>query len=63
MMVLGPAPCPIERIKTRFRWHVILKSMQSAPLTRLIRGLMTGVEVPSAGEMRLVVDRDPVSLL
>ena len=61
--VLGPAPCPIERIKTRFRWHVILKSMQSAPLTRLIRGLMGGVEVPSAGEMRLVVDRDPVSLL
>lgn len=61
--VLGPAPCPIERIKTRFRWHTILKSSRSAPLTRLIRGLMTGVEVPSAGEMRLVVDRDPVSLL
>ena len=61
--VLGPAPSPIERIKTRFRWHTILKSGQPAPLTRLIRGLMTGVDVPGAGEMRLVVDRDPVSLL
>jgi primosomal protein N' (replication factor Y) len=61
--VLGPAPCPIERIKTRFRWHAILKSSAPAPLTRLIRGLMSGVEVPAAGEMRLVVDRDPVSLL
>ncbi len=61
--VLGPAPCPIERIKMRYRWHVILKSGAPAPLTRLLRGLMTGVDVPSAGEMRLVADRDPVSLL
>ncbi|MBX7120158.1 MAG: primosomal protein N' [Gemmatimonadaceae bacterium] len=61
--VLGPAPCPIERIKTRFRWHAILKSGAPAPLTRLLRGLMTGVDVPAAHEMRLVVDRDPVSLL
>jgi primosomal protein N' (replication factor Y) len=61
--VLGPAPCPIERIKTRFRWHVILKSAAPAPLTRLLRGLMTGVDVPGTAELRLVVDRDPVSLL
>ncbi len=61
--VLGPAPCPIERIKTRYRWHVILKSVAPAPLTRLLRGLMTGVEVPAAHEMRLVADRDPVALL
>ena len=61
--VLGPAPCPIERIKERFRWHTILKSGLPGPLTRLIRGLMGGVDAPSAGEMRLVVDRDPVSLL
>lgn len=61
--VLGPAPSPIERIKTRYRWHVVLKSAAPAPLTRLLRGLMTGVEVPAAHELRLVVDRDPVSLL
>ena len=61
--VLGPAPCPVERIKTRFRWHAILKSGKPAPLTRLLRGLLRGVEVPRVGEMRLVVDRDPVSLL
>jgi primosomal protein N' (replication factor Y) len=61
--VLGPAPCPIERIKTRFRWHTVLKSAAPAPLTRLLRGLMTGVEVPAAHDIRLVADRDPVSLL
>ena len=61
--VLGPAPCPIERVKTRYRWHVILKSAQAAPLTRLLAGLVDGVEVPAAGAMRLAVDRDPVALL
>jgi len=61
--VLGPAPCPIERVKTRYRWHVILKSAQAAPLTRLLAGLVDGVEVPTAGAMRLAVDRDPVALL
>ena len=61
--VLGPAPCPIERVKARYRWHVILKSAQPAPLTRLLGGLVDGVEVPAAGALRLAVDRDPVALL
>ena len=61
--VLGPAPCPIERIKTRWRWHVVLKSASASALTRLLRGVMTGVEIPTVHDMRLVADRDPVSLL
>lgn len=61
--VLGPAPCPIERIQTRYRWHVILKSARPVPLTRLLRGLVEGVDVPTSGGIRLAVDRDPVALL
>lgn len=61
--LLGPAPCPLERIKNRWRWHVLLKSERQAPLTRLLRGLLTGVEVPARHDLRLVADRDPVSLL
>ncbi|MBX3133636.1 MAG: primosomal protein N' [Gemmatimonadaceae bacterium] len=61
--VLGPAPCPLERIKNRWRWHAVLKSAQPAALTRLLRGLMTGLDVPAQHDLRLVADRDPVSLL
>ena len=61
--LLGPAPCPLERIKNRWRWHVLLKSERQAPLTRLLRGLLTGIEVPAPHDLRLVADRDPVSLL
>ncbi|NIP84975.1 MAG: hypothetical protein GTO03_05215, partial [Planctomycetales bacterium] len=24
--LLGPAPCPIDRIRGRWRWHLLLKS-------------------------------------
>jgi primosomal protein N' (replication factor Y) len=63
LSILGPAPCPIDRIKTRWRWHTLIKSEAPAPLTRILRGLMRGMEVPAAHELRLVADRDPVSLL
>lgn len=64
LTVLGPAPSPLERIKNRWRWHVVIKSSTPAPLTRILRGLLTGVEVPSnAHDLRLVADRDPVTLL
>ena len=59
--VLGPAPCPIERIRRRWRWHVLLKARDAARLTRLVRYVSARAPVP--GGVRLVVDRDPVSLL
>jgi hypothetical protein len=42
---------------------VILKSARVGPLTRILRGLADGLEVPAAGGLRLAIDRDPVSLL
>ena len=59
--VLGPAPCPIERIRERWRWHLLIKAAEPGPLTRLVRYLVARAPVP--GGVRLVVDRDPVSLL
>ncbi|CAN5809333.1 primosomal protein N' [soil metagenome] len=58
--VLGPAPCPLARIKDRWRWHVLLKG-PSAVLGRIVR--YAARRLPSAGKTRVVIDRDPVSLL
>ncbi len=59
LTVLGPAPCPVARIKERWRYHVVLKGEPKA-LGRVVRAL-----APGAGgkEVRLAIDRDPVSLL
>jgi primosomal protein N' (replication factor Y) (superfamily II helicase) len=58
--VLGPAPCPLVRIKERWRWHVLLKGPSDA-LGRVVR--YASRRLKRDGKVRLVVDRDPVSLL
>ena len=61
--VVGPAPCPIERIKNRWRWHVLLKSAHPGELTRVSRYFMERFEVPTTAQLRVTLDRDPVALL
>ncbi len=61
--IVGPAPSPVERIKNRWRWHLLLKSEQPRDLTRVLRYLAERFEVPKAAQLRLTIDRDPVSLL
>ena len=61
--VVGPAPCPIERIKNRWRWHVLLKSAHPGELTRVSRYFMERFEVPTTAQLRITLDRDPVALL
>jgi primosomal protein N' (replication factor Y) len=61
--VVGAAPCPIDRIKRRWRWHFLLKSDHAGSLTRVTRYFLEHFEVPAAHDMRVVIDRDPVSLL
>jgi len=59
--VVGPAPCPIERIKTRWRWHVLIKSSHAGDIGRLGRYFAERFKAPSG--VRVTLDRDPVALL
>ncbi|MGI9140756.1 MAG: replication restart helicase PriA [Gemmatimonadaceae bacterium] len=62
--LVGPAPCPIERIKNRFRWHLLLKSSQPGTLTRALRFFAERYDPAMAtAQRRITIDRDPVSLL
>ncbi|MDQ6887576.1 MAG: primosomal protein N' [Gemmatimonadota bacterium] len=61
--VVGPAPCPIDRIKRRWRWHLLLKSEQPVRLTRLARYFLEHFEPGRRQELRIAFDRDPVTLL
>jgi primosomal protein N' (replication factor Y) len=58
--LLGPAPCPLARIKDRWRWHLLLKG-RSEVLGRVVR--YAAQRLSRAGDVRVVIDRDPVSLL
>jgi primosomal protein N' (replication factor Y) len=58
--LLGPAPCPLVRIKDRWRWHVLLKGPSEA-LGRVVR--YAARRLKREGSTRVVIDRDPASLL
>jgi primosomal protein N' (replication factor Y) (superfamily II helicase) len=58
--LLGPAPCPLTRIKARWRWHVLLKGPVEE-IGRVVRYAAPRLE--GRGKSRVVLDRDPVSLL
>jgi primosomal protein N' (replication factor Y) len=60
LTVLGPAPCPLARIKERWRWHVLLKG-EGPALGRVVR--YAARRLTQAGPVRVILDRDPVTLL
>jgi len=61
--VIGPAPCPVERVQQRWRWHLLLKSDRPQELSRVARYLVERFEVPHKFGLRMTLDRDPVALL
>lgn len=60
LTLLGPAPCPLTRIKARWRWHVLVKGPVEE-IGRVVRYAAPRLE--GRGTARVVLDRDPVSLL
>ncbi|HEX6911321.1 MAG TPA: primosomal protein N', partial [Longimicrobium sp.] len=62
--LVGPAPCPIDRIRARWRWHFILRSTSAKTLGKVARYFFERYSVPaSKAELRIALDRDPVALL
>ncbi|HEY2856664.1 MAG TPA: primosomal protein N' [Gemmatimonadaceae bacterium] len=63
VQIVGPAPCAVDRIKRRWRWHLLLKANNAGELTRMARYFAERFPVPKSGDLRVTIDRDPVALL
>ncbi len=64
VQIVGPAPCPIDKIRGRWRWHFLLRSGRARALGGIGRLLQYRYELRSGrAELRLLLDRDPVTLL
>ncbi|MGH7481479.1 MAG: replication restart helicase PriA, partial [Longimicrobiales bacterium] len=62
--MLGPAPCPIDRIRSRWRWHFLLRARSAGALGRVARAFHECYpQRASAADLRIAIDRDPVALL
>lgn len=61
--LIGPAPCAIDRVRGRWRWHLVLRSASARAIGVAGRLLQRYPLRPGRAELRLILDRDPVSLL
>jgi primosomal protein N' (replication factor Y) (superfamily II helicase) len=64
LRVLGPAPAPIERIKQRYRWQVMLKSRELRPMRAALAAMRAEVgPIAERDKVYLIIDIDPVRML
>ena len=59
--ILGPAPSPIEKLRNRYRWQLLLKGNQIGPLIGLARAVRD--TFTKARNVRLHIDVDPYNML
>jgi primosomal protein N' (replication factor Y) len=59
--MLGPAPAPIEKLRNRYRWQLLLKGKQSSTLLEFANHARS--LGPSTHSVRLHIDVDPYSML
>lgn len=61
VQILGPAPAPFERLRGRFRQHVLLKCENRGPIREVARVALE--EKPRWSSTRISLDIDPQNLL
>ncbi|MFH1548701.1 MAG: primosomal protein N' [Candidatus Omnitrophota bacterium] len=61
--LIGPGPCPIEKIRNKYRWRIIIKSQNSKKLEKLMQNLRESwAKIPHLQET-LSIDLDPVDMM
>jgi len=61
--LLGPTEAPIQRLKGRVRWMLLLKSTARPALRQVLLRLITEAEEMKLGRVRVTLDVDPISML
>jgi primosomal protein N' (replication factor Y) len=64
MRVLGPAPAPIERLRGRYRWQVVVRSTEAAGMRAALASMQAQLGGRDArGGVFVGIDLDPVNML
>ncbi len=64
MRVLGPAPAPIERLRGRYRWQVVVRSTEAAAMRAALASMQAQLGGRDArGGVFVGIDLDPVNML
>ena len=60
LTIAGPAPAPLERAETFYRYHIMLRSPAMSVLSRRLAVIVQAMTLPD--DVSLAVDIDPVNL-
>jgi primosomal protein N' (replication factor Y) len=63
VLVLGPAPAPLARLRGRYRFRVMMRSSDRAALRRAALAVARRASQEPRGAVRVAIDVDPVQLL
>ncbi|MFH0799155.1 MAG: primosomal protein N' [Pseudomonadota bacterium] len=63
IIILGPAPAPIFKLRNRYRWQILIKSPTPDLLARLIASTRPAIAKALPRSVRLSIDVDPINLL
>ena len=61
--ILGPAPSPIDRIRDRYRWQVLIKGSDSKLLHSVCTRVLEKKSSLAKGDIRIAIDVDPESMM
>jgi len=63
IQILGPIEAPIQKISSRFRWQILVKSPSSVLVNHLVKSLLTHPQATPKSGVQLIVDVDPYFLM
>jgi primosomal protein N' (replication factor Y) len=61
IVVTGPAPAPVEKLRGKFRFHMLLGSETEGDLQKVIRRAQTTIK--SIDDVQWIVDIDPQDMM
>lgn len=59
IFIYKPLPCPIDKIKNRYRWRIIIKGKLT---NKLINVINKAIEITNSKTTRIIVDTNPSNL-
>jgi primosomal protein N' (replication factor Y) len=62
--ILGPSPAPIEKLRGRYRWHILIKSRSAKNLSQVAKHIKTWKDkIKASVDLRVIVDIDPIDMM
>ncbi len=59
--IIGPAPCPIPKLRGHYRWHIMLKGNDMKMMNQSLKAAVAGVR--KMNSVMMATDVDPVNIL